>query len=320
MPLPTRAVLVTGASSGIGRATVKSLIESGRHVFAGVRSEAAAAELQAALGDALTPLVLDVTCAEQVKAAAERIEREVPHGLYGVVNNAGLGMPAPLELTDVEELAQLFDVNALGPLRVIQAMLPLLRRGGGRIVNITSMNGTTSLPMVGGYSATKFALEAMSAALRVELRPWGIPVSVIRPGQVRTPIFAKARASIAAAARRVPAELAPGYALPLTRTAKFNERGAKSRTAPDAVARVVLKALSARWPRAQYRVGWDALGLAIAQALLPTLLWDRALARTIGSLGKRPDEPLPGAPHREREPIVQTPRGAAAVEPSLSGP
>ena len=283
------AALVTGASSGIGRATVALLVERRWRVFAGVRHEGAAADLRQDFGPAVTPLLLDVTKEDHIAAAAARIESEYPGGLRGVVNNAGLGLPAPLELAPLDEIRAQIEVNSLGPLRVIQTLLPALRRGQGRIVNISSMNGTTSLPMVGGYSASKFALEAMSAALRVELKPWRIPVSVIRPGQVRTPIFAKARTCIALAAQRVPADLAAGYAVPLARTATINERGATSLTSPEAVARVVLRALEARWPRAHYVVGWDARGLAVAHALMPTRLWDRTLARVVGSLRLRPE-------------------------------
>lgn len=277
MSSPSRTVLVTGCSSGIGRATAELLVEQGFRVFAGVRSSEQGAEL--AKQD-LIALQLDVTKESDILAAVKAVREASPGGLYALVNNAGMGLASAVELTSPDELRGIFEVNTLGPLRMIQHCLPLLRQGQGRIVNVSSMNGTMALPMVGGYSASKFALEALSDTLRVELRPWRVTVSLIRPGQVRTPIFIKARDQIEQRRGEIPAELRDGYDAMYAKCAKFNERGLKSRTSPEAVARVVLWALQARSPRTHYQVGWDAFGMSLAKYLPPWIV-DRALARAM---------------------------------------
>lgn len=292
MSAPPRTAVVTGASSGIGRATVAALVAEGFHVLAGVRRDDDAAALLHEFGQRVTPLQLDVTDAEQVAEAVRIVHRHAPHGLSALVNNAGVGAPAPMELTEVDEIRHLMEVNAIGPMRLIQALLPALRRGGGRIVNLSSMNGVLSLPMTGAYSASKFALEAMSDALRVELMAWRVPVIVIRPGQVRTPIFNKARADIERRQADMPAALAAGYKLPFARTAKFNERGEKSPTPPETVARVIVKALTARRPRRNYYIGWDALGMRLLRSLMPARSRDRLLARAIGTRRRLTEQPV----------------------------
>lgn len=280
---PTQqTVLVTGCSSGIGRATVELLAERGWRVFAGVRHQADGEQFASLKG--VKPLVVDVTCDAQAAEAAARVAELVPQGLAGLVNNAGVGAPAAVELTDLEEFRTLLEVNAVGALRMTQLLLPSLRSAAGRIVNMSSMNGTIALPMVGAYSASKFALEALSDTMRVELRPWGVTVSLIRPGQVRTAIFDKARDAIESRAEEIPVGLRPGYAKMYATAARFNERGARGAGKPEQVARAVHKALTARWPRARYVVGWDAWALQVAQWLVPQRLIDRALARTTGSL------------------------------------
>jgi NAD(P)-dependent dehydrogenase (short-subunit alcohol dehydrogenase family) len=277
-----QTVLVTGASSGIGLATAKLLAVSGYRVFAGVRSEAGHAAIREAALASLTPVWLDVTDAVQVQRAMAEVEAASPSGLYALVNNAGVGLPSVVEFTDLDELRVVFEVNAVAPLRMMQVCLPLLRRGSGRIVNISSMNGTLALPMVGGYSASKFALEALSNTLRIELRPWKIPVTVIRPGQVRTAIFDKAREALQGRAKQVPAELEAGYGPLFARCANLNERGALRGASPEKAAQAVLKALRARRPRMHYLVGADAIWLDIALDVLPTKLLNRLIARISG--------------------------------------
>jgi len=275
-------VLVTGASSGIGLATARLLAASGYRVFAGVRSEEGRGAIAAAGLANLTPLWLEVTDAEQARQAVAEVAAASPSGLFALVNNAGVGLPSVVEFTAVDELRDVLEVNTLAPLRMMQLCLPLLRKGQGRIVNVSSMNGTLALPMVGGYSASKFALEALSNALRIELRPWKIPVTVVRPGQVRTAIFAKAREALQARAQQLPAELEPGYRPLFDRSAKLNERGAQRGASPEKVADAVLKALKARSPRLHYLVGADAIWLDIALDVLPTKLLNRLIARVSG--------------------------------------
>jgi len=279
-----RTVLVTGCSSGIGRATALLLAEQGFHVFAGVRCSRQAEELSRPELSLLEPIHLDVTNEDDVAQAVELVRKTNPEGLYGLVNNAGVGLPAAVELSSLDEVRQVFEVNTIAPLRMIQSFLPLLRIASGRVINMSSMNGTMALPMVGVYSASKFALEALSDSLRVELRPWQIPVSVIRPGQVRTSIFDKARKSLHSHSANIPAELKVGYDSMYARAGKFNDRGARSSTAPEQVASVVLRALQAKRPQTHYHVGFDAHGMKLAQSLVPQRLIDRVLARTMNVL------------------------------------
>ncbi len=263
-------------------ATARLLAGNGYRVFAGVRSEQGRTAVAGAGLANLTPLWLEVTDADQATQAVADVSAASPGGLYALVNNAGIGPPSVVEFANIDELRDVLEVNTLAPLRMMQLCLPLLRKGQGRIVNVSSMNGTLALPMVGGYSASKFALEALSNALRIELRPWKIPVTVIRPGQVRTAIFAKAREALQARAQQLPAELEPGYRPVFERCAKLNERGAQRGASPEKVAAAVLKALRARSPRLHYLVGADAIWLDIALDVLPTKLLNRLIARVSG--------------------------------------
>ncbi len=281
MSQPSRTVLVTGCSSGIGRATAKLLAEKGFRVLAGVRSSEQAAELSQPNLPTLEPIILDVTKQDHIASVVELIRKTSPQGLYGLVNNAGLGMPAAVELSTLDEVRQLLEVNTIAPLHMIQACLPLLRLVPGRVVNMSSMNGTIALPMVGAYSASKFALEALSDSLRVELRPWEIPVSVIRPGQIGTSIFAKAREDLERRSANIPSELKNGYDAMYAQASKFNERGIRSSTSPEKVAATVLRALEAKRPKLHYVVGLDAFGLQFAKSIIPSRLFSRILARAM---------------------------------------
>lgn len=281
MTEPLRTVLITGCSSGIGRATARLLAQHDFRVLAGVRCRQSADQLVDPDLPNLVPAMLDVTSDEDVDRVVAELHATCPEGLYAVVNNAGVGLPSAVELSSLDEVRNLFEVNTLAPLRIIQRALPLLRMASGRVVNISSMNGTMALPMVGAYSASKFALEALSDTLRVELRPWQIPVSVIRPGQVRTSIFDKARDAIHQKQGEIPEQLKNGYYVMYSRAAKFNERGAKSSTSPEKVASVVLRALTVKYPRARYHVGMDAHGMKLLNTLVPQRLIDRGLARVM---------------------------------------
>ncbi|MGI9458134.1 MAG: SDR family oxidoreductase [Aeoliella sp.] len=276
-----RTVLITGCSTGIGRASALLLAESGFRVLAGVRCAEHVDGLATPSLPHLEPLQLDVTNEDHVQRAVDYGQQTCPQGLYGLVNNAGMALPAAVELSTIDEVRQLLEVNTIGPLRLIQSCLPLLRAGRGRVLNMSSMNGTVALPMVGAYSASKFALEALSDTLRVELRPWRIPVIIIRPGQVRTSIFAKAREHLNASSRHIPPELKNGYDRMYVRAGQFNERGAKSSTSPEKVARVIKRALEAKRPRTHYLVGFDAHGMQLAKSLVHRRILDRAFARAM---------------------------------------
>ncbi len=287
------AVLVTGCSSGIGRAVAVGLAARGYRVFAGVRCPETGAGLDSSEAGRIHHVLLDVTDDDQLRVAVDTIRESSGGALVGLVNNAGVGLPAAVELSDADQVRRLLEVNTLGPLRLTQACLPLLREGvrrhgRGRVVNVSSLNGTLALPMVGAYSASKFALEALTDTMRVELRPWGVQLSTVRPGQVGTPIFDKARRELAEQQERIPDHLREGYEQLYRQAGKFNERGCDSATTPEHVAQTVLRALEARWPKAYYTVGWDARGLQWLRAGAGPRLFDRIMARVMGTL-KRVD-------------------------------
>ena len=196
-------VLVTGASSGIGRATVARLAAGGHHVYAGVRRPADGAALPGAAREAaapgeVTPLLLDVTDQAQIAAAAQAVTGHVgAAGLAGLVNNAGIGGFSPLELTGAADFRRLLEVNVTGQLAVTQALLPLLRRAQGRIVMVGSIGARFTPPFTGPLAASKSALTTVAEALRQELAPWNIRVVVIEPGSIRTDAVDKLRSDAA---------------------------------------------------------------------------------------------------------------------------
>jgi NAD(P)-dependent dehydrogenase (short-subunit alcohol dehydrogenase family) len=285
-----RTVLVTGASTGIGRATALRLAGSGWKVLAGVRHPAAGEQLVAAAdgaGPALIPLPLDVTNAEQVAAAAEFVREQagaaVPSakgGLDALVNNAGIGVGGPLEIVDMRELREQFEVNVFGQVAITQALLPALRRARGRIVLVSSIGGRVAVPFLAPYNASKHALEAIGDALRVELHSSNIRVSLVEPGSVKTPIWAKARAD--AERVEIPSELEPEYGHVPAAIAKAITDSERRGVPPERVAATIERALNSRRPRSRYLVGADAYGTVIARALLPTAAFDRVVRRTLG--------------------------------------
>lgn len=179
-----KSALVTGASTGIGRATALHLDRAGWRVFAGVRREEDADSLRAGGSERLVPSMLDVTDPDQVSAAAERIRSAVGEaGLDGLVNNAGIGLLGPLETLPIEDFRRTVEVNLIAQVAVTQALLPQVRAARGRIVFVSSVGGRMAMPFGSPYHAAKFGLEAVADSLRRELRPWGIEVAVIEPGR-----------------------------------------------------------------------------------------------------------------------------------------
>ncbi len=281
-------VLVTGASSGLGRAAALHLAGAGYAVFAGVRSDTAAAELAAA-SPSITPLQLDVTVAADIAAAHATIAEAVgTQGLHGLVNNAGICISAPLECVTPEDLRYQLEVNVIGPAALTRALLPLLRTGGrgdgprGRVVNVSSGLGRVASPFLGAYATSQFAKEGWSDSLRRELKDQRVSVSVIEPGAILTPIWDKvsdtAERILAAAAP----EVAEVYRKPFTAFVALNDKRARaSRTKPDQFAKAVEHAMSARGPRTRYQVGLDSAGGALAARLLPDKVLDIAIAQTL---------------------------------------
>lgn len=280
-----RIVLVTGASTGIGRACALHLCEKGFQVFAGVRTEKDAALLQQAAAGVLTPLMLDVTDEDLIHAAYQTLAAQ--GGIYALINNAGVARLGPLEYLPVADVRLQMEVNVIGAVAVTQALLPLLRSGKGRIVNIGSVSGLCALPFASAYAASKFALEAVSDSLRVELRPWNIPVSIVEPGNVETPIWEKGLAaademlSAASQARAIENKKLYGPAIEFLRKRAQNPRGVEA----EKVAHVVAHALASRNPKARYVLGRDTHALRLLR-VLPTPIRDRLIETQLPHYGR----------------------------------
>jgi NAD(P)-dependent dehydrogenase (short-subunit alcohol dehydrogenase family) len=276
------AVVITGTSTGIGRACALQLDRLGFRVFAGVRTSQDAESLQRASTRRITPLLLDVTDGASVRAAADEAARAIGDaGLFGLVNNAGIAVSGPLEFIPLSEIGKQFDVNVTGQITVIQAFLPLLRRARGRIVNMGSISGRMALPFLGPYSASKFALEAITDSLRLELLPWGITVSIIEPGAVKTPIWEKARAAAGKRARNFPAEAFELYGPSIAAFSVETEKAAGAGIETDVVVRAVEHALTAKEPKTRYLVGRNAHLQAFLKNVLPDRVFDWFIIRRI---------------------------------------
>lgn len=278
-----RSVLVTGASTGIGRATALRMDGAGWRVFAGVRRAEDAASLRGAASDRLVPVTLDVTDAAQVSAAADSVGAAVGEaGLDGLVNNAGIAVLGPLETLPLDDFRHQVEVNLTAQVAVTQAMLPLIRSTRGRIVFVSSIGGRMALPFGGPYHASKFGIEAVADCLRQELRPWRIEVAVIEPGSIDTPIWERGESIADEVAERAPADQVALYGETMERFRAAVQRTAARGIPPEKVAKAISHALDARRPRTRYIVGADARGQALLRRLLPDRLFDRAVARVIG--------------------------------------
>ncbi len=276
-----RSVLITGASTGIGRASALRLDRAGWRVFAGVRKEEDAEALRRAASERIAPLILDVTDAGQIAAAAERIGAEAEGGLDGLVNNAGVAVPSPLETIPVEDFRRQIEVNLTGQLAVTQAMLPALRQARGRIVFISSIGGRIAFPLTGAYHAAKFGIEAVGDVFRQELRPWGISVSIVEPGSIDTPIWQRGERTADEIGERSP-EREALYGRAIESYRKVVRQLAERGIPPEKVAEVVEHALSSGRPRTRYLVGIDARLQARVKPFVPTPIFDRIIARVMG--------------------------------------
>ena len=260
--------LVTGASSGIGRACATQLLDLGFHVLAGVRNAADAPGRTEALQ-------LDVTSEADVAAAAERVGAE----LQVLVNNAGIAVSGPVEVVPVEDWRRQMEVNLIGQVAVTRALLPAVLRARGHIVNMSSIGGRVVNPLFGPYSASKFALEAMSDALRREVSPHGVRVVVVEPGGIATPIWDKGHAAADELFEGANPEAARRYGDLIAAVRRATERLARDGLPAEAVAEVVGKAVTTRSPRARYVVGRPAQIRAVAARLLPDRAFDALVAR-----------------------------------------
>jgi len=279
--LAKKYIVVTGASTGIGRAAAVYLARQGFHVFAGVRRLADGDPLVDAAGGApLTPLLMDVTDSQQIADAAAVIRCVVGEdGLAGLVNNAGVAVAMPLEFIPLGELRNQLEVNVVGQIGVTQALLPLLRLAKGRIINISSMAGRVAGPWTGPYHASKFALEALTDTLRQELMPWGIAVVSIEPGAVLTPIWQRSLTRARGLLAHSPPQLQKLYGLPLQQRIERAERHLDAGIPPAQVATVIHQALTTRHPQTRYQVGLDAKIAVRILARLPDRWRDWLIAK-----------------------------------------
>ncbi len=279
----SKAVLITGCSTGIGRATALRLVKAGHRVYASARRLESIADL-AASGCEL--LALDVCDEASMQAAVARVEGA--EGAVGaLINNAGYGSEGPIEEVSMEEVRRQFETNVFGLLRLTQLALPRMRgQRWGRIVNISSMGGRLSLPGGGAYHATKYALEALSDALRFEVRGFGIDVVVVQPGPIKTEFGNTAVAKVEAIAAASPDYAA--FRTALTQQIRNAYEGPMAALAaePDAVAKAIEKAITATTPKTRYVITAAAHTMMAVRRWLPDRAWDGFLRTQFPSPGK----------------------------------
>ena len=282
-PMP-RNIVITGTSTGIGRATALRLAASGSHVFAGVRREEDGRSLQLDAGERLTPVLLDVTDDAAIESAVKQIAAQTgEQGVQGLINNAGITVGGPLEFMTREKMRQQFEVNVFGPIAVTKALLPLLRRGNGRVVNVSSGAARVSSPLWGAYASSKSALEALSDALRMELHRAGIEVIIVAPGFTDTPILDKDEDDVDLVIRCLPEEGRRFYEEPLRTIQRTKRYLRKQAVSADKVAEVIERAVLSVRPLPRYSIGLlDTYLLLPLGRLLPTRVTDTLLRRLSG--------------------------------------
>lgn len=273
-------ILITGASTGIGEATALHLAGLGHSVYAGVRKEADGERL-AKRSARIKPVHLDVTDQGQIDAATKSISDEVGGGLQGVVNNAGIGRGGPVEYIELDEWRTQFDVNVLGQVAVTRAMLPLIRKGAGRIVFVGSIGGRYATPFIAPYNSSKFALRAIADSLRGELHAWGIRVSLIEPGAVKTPIWEKGREKTDELAAGLPPEAMERYGKVLETARKMIAMQDKMGIPPLKVAEAIEHALTSSRPKPHYLVGKDARIQNALFTFMPIRLRDALIRKVL---------------------------------------
>lgn len=272
------SVLVTGASRGIGQAAARRLTAAGWDVIAGVRRLADADALVSDTAGRVRPITLDITSADDIAG----LDAVLPDRLDAVVNNAGIAVGGPLEALPLEELRRQLEVNVVGQVAVTQAVLPRLRAAQGRVVFVSSVSGLVATPMLGAYVASKYALEGLADAMRLELHSWGIPVIVVEPSQTDTDMWRQANDEV----DRVEESLRPEYRTLYADHIKGMRRlipwAQKMAVPVDNVADVILKALTTRRPRARYVVGVGPRVQVTVSRMLPTPMVDAALRKASG--------------------------------------
>jgi NAD(P)-dependent dehydrogenase (short-subunit alcohol dehydrogenase family) len=278
-----KSVLITGASTGIGKACALHLCSVGFQVFAGVRQQKDEHDLANQSSNGLIPIQLDVTEIGSINKAIELLHGELgDKGLDAIINNAGIAVTGPIEFIPLEDLRRQFEVNVIGQVAVTQACLSLIRKASGRIVNISSFSGQIALPFLGPYASSKFALEAISDALRVELRPWGIHVILIEPGRIATPIWEKSLAKADENMQSLPPQGKELYGSILEYARQSMMKPSRRMLKVEAVAEVVEQALTVKKPKPRYAIGRKTNQRIFLFKILPTGLRDKMMASRMG--------------------------------------
>ena len=276
-------VIITGTSTGIGKATALHLDRLGFRIFASVRKESDADALCAQASERLIPILLDVSDPKSILKAKQEICRSVGDTrLLGIVNNAGIAFLSPLEFVPIDSLRCLFEVNVFGLLAVTQAFLPLVRQARGRIVNVSSEAVLAIAPFHGPYSASKLAINGLSDALRRELKPLGVQVSVIIAGSINTPIWEKGAELSNQVTCRQPREANELYGKPYNRVREFFMQMGRRGIAPEAVARAITHALTAKRSKHYYLIGRDAHIFNLMKTMVPEVFQDWISRRVLG--------------------------------------
>ncbi len=266
-------ILISGASTGIGRATAVHMARKGHSVWAGVRSQKSFDEVRKMNVQGLKPVFLDVTDEKSIGSCVSEIKKTAGI-LHGLVNNAGIVVAGPVEAVSMEDWRHQFEVNVFGQIRVMQLCLPMLRESKGRIVNISSIAGKISSPIMAPYCASKFALEGISDSLRREVRRHGVQVSIVEPGPIDTPIWEKSISKGVERKNKYPQEIQEAYGASINR---FNDRvtQAAARSSPaSVVVNAIEHALTARQARIRYPVGRGIKLATIISRALPDSLMD----------------------------------------------
>lgn len=272
--------LVTGTSSGIGEDAALRLDRLGHRVFAGVRNERDGAALTERASDRLTPILCDVADESSVADALTAVDDAVGDtGLQGLVNNAGVARAGPLEHLPLDEWRDQFDVNVFGQIAVTRAALPLIRRGGGRICFVGSIGGRVGTALMGPYNGSKFAIEGIAMALRQELHPWGVPVSVIEPGPIKTEIWRKGREYATEFEERLGTAAADQYRAQIDAAVAGVDRSERVGDEPSKTSDAIEHALLARRPRQRYLVGTPAKAVGTLARVLPDGVLSAAVRR-----------------------------------------
>ena len=272
-----QAVLITGAGSGIGLATARDLARMGYEVFGTCLTEAELAKVKAEAISDIHWLMLDISDPASIRNAFDSVSGTISgQGLYGLVNNAGIDIPGPLEFLPLDAFRKQLEINVVGQLAMTQAFLPLIRQARGRIVFTGSIDGRAVTPFQGAYGTSKHGIEALADVLRMELSDWRIWVSVVQPGDIATPIWSKSLGLAEQMRAQLPERAHELYGPTMTAALSTARKMSQRAAPPETVSKAIIRALTAARPRARYMVGWDAR-LRLALEILPSRWLDRII-------------------------------------------